>query len=289
MNRWYRVFWPQKKPVLRTRHEEQVFISQTKAFINIHTFFGFGISIGLTARILVQGELTTSSLAIYLVSVFNFFCLFFNRKYGLYKALNAFFLIAASLAITVRGYNIGGIESTIMYATFCMVAFAYLQFSLKVGLITTFYYGLMAIFFTTLPPPLYTTKPEARALVFITILIFNSGVLFFLLRKNEEISKAFIENERQSLGKSIVARYAHEINNPMTIVSLILKRELKKGNITSKDAQPIIENLDRIKNIVSELLKYSQTKDVSKLVTDNEDSTDILASLTMSEQNAPKN
>ncbi len=110
----------------------------------------------------------------------------------------------------------------------------------------------------------------ASRMKLLTVFANQAGLALYVenLRQNQE---KLVQSERLAASLAIAHKISHEVNNPLSIIKnylKILEINLEKKNIVSNELAIILEEIDRVSHLISELSNYSHIKHIKTVPLD---------------------
>ena len=171
--------------------------------------------------------------------------------------------------LTVQPWHIsrsGGLLSFGAIWLLVMIPYAAIFFSRKVYWLTVTWFSLILVYFAYNPVELdqvYFETPQLLARAFTSICAFF--VLFIIIRtsivEKERLRDEYEKLEKRKLLADTAISMAHEINNPLAIISLKAELLRRKG-VELEHLEPLQESVNRIHNSVEGLKALSNQEEL---------------------------
>lgn len=255
---------------------------KTRLTINLSFIFSFIVFLTALINIIVKFPLFDSKILILLsISLYLFSLPFIYKLIDNDKVLKLLLLAGGSTGVFIRSLSTSGVESSPFYWICLIPLTSALIFEkrviiwsliLSIVMVVVIFNGdELGIFFGP------SNSKLQDLLGFLGLLLASTLSAIAFDRQATHFQELLIKQEKEvqdtkklaSLG-NMAAGVAHEINNPLMIISgnlLILERVIDQLNIGQEERYKVIRhlekasnNISRIKNIIHSLLAYSRMK-----------------------------
>ncbi|MCB9027055.1 MAG: hypothetical protein H6625_12095 [Bdellovibrionaceae bacterium] len=183
-------------------------------------------------------------------------CNFLLRKYSLFKTTRVLMIFLLTLAIVIRAYSAGGVYAPGVFSIALIPALGLVFFGVRWGwILMILSVGLVfLIFATTSNAVLEEPIILAFSIIAIALLTFIPTVILYTELK--KLNKNFLAIERSKSSLITLSRLAHEINNPLYVISGTV--EINIDHLPEDDYATITRNIDRISKTIKAMSSYAE-------------------------------